>query len=315
MNAIDLHRLEIFCKVGELKSFTQAAEVMLLSQPTVSEHIRSLEAAVGTRLVERRGREVRLTPAGELLYRYAVRLLQLREEALQALAELLGQLRGHLVVGASTIPGSYLLPQLIGAFKRDHPEIQVSVKIANTLGIGDAVLRGDLELGLVGFRWSEPRLRFAEIYLDTLVLVVYPGHPFASRQEVTLAELADQPFVVREPGSGTQMVVQRVLADHGLPFSRIKVAAQMPNTEAVRQSIKAGIGIGILSQLAVAADIHYGTLAAVAIRDVVLQRPIYLIQHQNRELSPLLQAFARFCQEYLATLPPAGLAVGSKVDP
>lgn len=308
MSAIDLHRLAIFCKVGELKSFTQAAEVMLLSQPTVSEHIRSLEESVGARLVERLGREVRLTTAGELLYRYAVRLLQLREEALQALADLQGKLRGSLLVGASTIPGSYLLPELIGAFKKAHPEIQVSVKIANTLGIGEAVIRGDLELGLIGSKWSEPRLVFEEVFLDTLILVAYPQHPFAQRQEVELAELAGQAFVAREPGSGTQMVVQRVLAEHGLPFGKLKIAAQMPNTEAVRQSIKAGIGIGILSQLAVAADINYGTLAAVPIRGLTLQRPIYLVQRQNRELPPLLEAFARFCRGYLTPLasPEAG---------
>lgn len=304
MNAIDLHRLEIFRKVGELKSFTQAAEVLLLSQPTVSEHIRSLEELVGTRLVDRLGREVRLTPAGEVLYHYAIRLLQLREEALQALSDLEGKLRGQLVVGASTIPGSYLLPQLIGAFKKEHPEIQVKVRIANTMGIGDAVLRGDLELGLVGSRWSEPRLEFAEIFLDTLVLAVYPEHPFARRREVTLAELAAQPFVAREPGSGTQMAVQRVFAAHGFHLGKLQIAAEMPNTEAVRQSIKAGIGIGILSQLAVAADIHYGTLAAVPVQGVTWERPIYLIRRQNRELPALLAAFARFCHQFLAAPPP-----------
>jgi DNA-binding transcriptional LysR family regulator len=288
---LDLHRLEIFCKVAELKSFSLAAEALLLSQPTVSEHIRSLEEMAGEKLLDRLGRQVQLTPAGKILHRYALKLLNLREEARQALADYRGELAGRLFIGASTIPGSYLLPQLIGAFKAKHPAIQITLKIANTAAIGELVLKGEAGLGLVGSKWPEKRLGFEEVYTDELTLAVSPEHPFARRREVEPGELYEQPFIVRERGSGTQMAVQDILAAHGLEFARLKAAAQMPNTEAVRQSIKARVGIGILSRLAVAADLEYGALVAVAIRGVALRRPIYLVQRLGRDLPPVYAAF------------------------
>lgn len=288
---MDLHRLEIFCNVAELKSFTLAAEALRLSQPTVSEHIRSLEEMVGDKLVDRLGREVRLTPAGQILHRYAVKLLQLREEARQALAAHRGDLAGRLVIGASTIPGSYLLPQIIGTFKAKHPAIQITLRIANTAAIGEMVLKGEAGLGLVGSKWPEKRLSFEKVYTDELTLAVSQEHPLAGRGEILPAELFGQPFIVRERGSGTQMAVQEILAAHGLDFANLTVAAEMPNTEAVRQSIKAGVGIGILSRLAVAAELEYGDLVAVRLRGVELRRPIYLIQRQGRDLPLVYAAF------------------------
>jgi DNA-binding transcriptional LysR family regulator len=291
---MDLHRLEIFCKVVEFKSFTLAAEALSLSQPTVSEHIRSLEEMAGSKLVDRLGRELRLTPAGHILHRYALKLLHLREEARQALAASRNELLGRLVIGASTIPGSYLLPQIIGAFKAKHPTIQITLRIANTAAIGEMVLKGEAGLGLVGSKWPENRLNFEEVYLDELTLAVSPQHPWATLQEVELEELYGQPFIVRERGSGTQMAVQEILAAHGLEFAKLTAAAEMPNTEAVRQSIKAGVGIGILSRLAVAAELAYGDLVAVSLRGVELRRPIYLVQRQGRDLPLVSAAFGKF---------------------
>ena len=291
---MDLHRLEIFCKVAEFKSFTLAAEALSLSQPTVSEHIRSLEEMAGSKLVDRLGRELRLTPAGHILHRYALKLLHLREEARQALAASRNELLGRLVIGASTIPGSYLLPQIIGAFKAKHPTIQITLRIANTAAIGEMVLKGEAGLGLVGSKWPEKRLNFEEVYLDELTLAVSPQHPWATLQEVELEELYGQPFIVRERGSGTQMAVQEILAAHGLDFAKLTAAAEMPNTEAVRQSIKAGVGIGILSRLAVAAELEYGDLVAVSLRGVELRRPIYLVQRQGRDLPLVYAAFGKF---------------------
>lgn len=294
---MDLHRLEIFCKVVELKSFTLAAEALSLSQPTVSEHMRSLEEMAGETLVERLGRELRLTPAGQLLHRYALKLLHLREEALQALADLRGELAGRLVIGASTIPGSYLLPRIVGMFKTSHPTIQITLKIANTAAVGEMVLRGEAGLGLVGSRLPEKRLSFLEVYLDELTLAVLPQHPWATRGEVELEELYGQPFIVRERGSGTQMAVKEILGSRGLDFGRLLVAAEMPNTEAVRQSIKAGLGLGILSRLAVAAELAYGDLVAVRLRGVELQRPLYLVQRLGRDLPPVYAAFGKFVKK------------------
>jgi DNA-binding transcriptional LysR family regulator len=155
---MDLHRLEVFCRIVELKSFTRAAETVHLSQPTVSEHIRTLEETAGVKLLDRLGREVIPTQAGQILYRYAQQLLQLRREAVQALHQYRGRLAGHLYLGASTIPGTYILPSLIGTFKAIYPDIQITLRIANSRLTAQEVLNGDLELGVVGAQWHEPGL-------------------------------------------------------------------------------------------------------------------------------------------------------------
>lgn len=288
---MDLHRLEVFCKVVELKSFTKAAEAVYLSQPTVSEHIRSLEEIVGEKLVDRLGREALPTPAGQILYRYALELMQLRQEALQALRQYSGKLAGHLTLGASTIPGTYILPSLIGSFKTRYPDIQTTLRIASSRLIAEGVLNGELELGVIGARWNEATLGWEEIFADELVLAVHPDHPWAQRGQVTLAELLQEPFIMREHFSGTRKVMSRILEEHGADLSRLPVVAEMGSTEAVRQSVKARIGISILSRLAVAEDIDRGTLAVVAIKGVQMRRPFYLVKRRHRELSPLCTAF------------------------
>lgn len=302
---MDFHRLEIFCKVAELKSFTLAAEALHLSQPTVSEHIRSLEEMAGDRLLDRLGRELRLTPAGHILWRYALKLLHLRDEAQQALADYRGELLGRLDIGASTIPGSYLLPQVIGAFKGQHPAIHISLKIANTAAVAEMVLKGEIGLGVVGSLLPEKRLLFEEVYQDELTLAVPPQHPWAAREEISLPEMYGQPYILRERGSGTQMAVKEILRANGLEFDKLTVAAEMPNTEAVRQAIKAGVGISILSRLAVAAELAYGDLRAVQIQGVALRRPLFLVQRLGRNLPLVYATFSTLLRQTAKDVTPA----------
>ena len=288
---MDLRRLEVFCKVVEFRSFSKAAKALLLSQPTVSEHIRTLEIAVGETLLDRLGREVLPTQAGQILYRYAYRILRLREEALQAMARYSGDLSGRLILGASTIPGTYVLPRIIGSFKDLHSSIQLTLKILSTGEIVEAVLKGDLEVGLVGSQWKDRRLRSEEIFSDELVLTVYPEHPWHARDEVGMEELYGEHFILRERGSGTRMVMSQILEAHGFDFSRLFVVAEMATTQAIRQSIKARIGISILSRQAVEEDLQRSSLVAVPIRDIQFHRPFFLIQREGRQQSPLCEAF------------------------
>ena len=288
---MDLHRLEIFCKVVELRSFTRAAEAALLSQPTISEHIRTLEEMLGEKLLDRLGREVFPTQAGQILYRYAQRMLRLREEAIQAIATYRGELSGQLVLGASTIPGTYILPRIIGSFKEQHPSIQLMLRISSSGKIVEAVLRGDLEIGLIGSQWNDRRLKTEEISSEELVLAVYPKHPWSSRDEVGMEEIYGEPFILRERDSGTRMVMTQILEAHGFDFSELSVVAEMATTQSVVQSIKAGIGISILSRQAVEEDLKRGSLATVPLRGIRFHRPFYLIQRANRQLSSLCEAF------------------------
>jgi DNA-binding transcriptional LysR family regulator len=300
---VDIKRLEVFCQVVDLRSLSRAAEKVLLAQPTVSEHIRILEETVGEKLLDRLGREVLPTPAGQILYRYARQIIALRDEALQAIDDFRGRLSGSLVLGASTIPGAYILPERIESFRARFSEARVTLKIAGTARIVEELLAGQLELGIVGARTREPSLEASEIFSDELLLAVPPGHPFAGRTDVAAAELPGEPFILREPGSGTRQVVMQFLREQGIDPARLTVVAEMGSNEAVRQCIKARLGISILSSLALREDLEHGTLAALPLEGVRMTRPFYLVRRKGRRLSPLAQAFLEHLRTDLPSAP------------
>lgn len=288
---MDLHRLEVFCKVVDLQSFTKAADASFLTQPTVSEHVRMLEEMVGEKLLDRFGREVLPTQAGKILYKYARQMIQIRNEALQALDRYKGVLSGHLTIGASTIPGTYVLPALIGSFKASYPTIQITLKISSSGQIVERILDGALEAGVIGAKWTDRRIELEEAFADELVLAVPPGHPWASLPSLPLETLAGEPFILRERGSGTRIVAFKALEAAGFDPSRLHPMAEMGSTEAVRQGIKAGIGVSILSAQAVVEDVEHKKLVMVPIEGVQIHRPFYLAQRKSRQSSPLCAAF------------------------
>lgn len=288
---MDTHRLEVFCKVLELKSFTRAAEALSLSQPTVSEHIRGLETLLGQKLLERIKGGVRPTPVGRVFYQYARTIVQTRNEAMEAVNQFQGKLSGNLVVGASSIPGTYLLPPFMGSFGARHPDCRIELRISDTQETVEAVAEGSLELGLVGAMLSNRKVVFEEVAGDELVLTVAIGHRWTAKQKIHRDELAEEPFISREKGSGTLWVTNHLLEESGFNTGRFKVSAKMDTTESVRQGIKAGIGVSILSRRAVEEDLRQGALATVEIAGVRFSRALYLVFHKNRQLSPLCSAF------------------------
>lgn len=294
---MDLWQLKIFCKVIELKSFSRAALAVHLSQPTVSSHIKELEAHCGCRLIDRLAKKSVPTAAGKLLYRYAHRLIALHDEAESALAEFNGRIRGRLVVGGSTIPGGYLLPRIVGAFARQYPEVVVSLVIADTAQIASDILAGALELGLVGARVDHRQLLQQKLVEDEMCLIVPANHAWANKKTVSLAELFSEPFIIREHGSGTLKSLQDSLHSHGRSIDDFKIAAQMGSTEAVCQAIKSDVGISILSTLAVSDELKDGSLKALTVRGLNLKRNFYLTRHKNRSSSPLARAFIKFLNQ------------------
>jgi DNA-binding transcriptional LysR family regulator len=288
---MDMRRLEVFCKVVELKSFTKAAEALLLAQPTVSEHIKTLEQMLGEKMIDRLGREVLPTPAGKVFYQYAKKILRMCEEAIQALAQFKGELTGTLSVGASTIPGTYFLPKAIASFRAAHPGVRIVLTIADSAKIAQNVVQDLIEAGVIGSPAHDAKLDLEELFPDELVLVVHPDHRWAKEGHIALEELVGEPFIMRQRGSGTRSVMARILDEHGLDESRLDVVAELGSTEAVRQGIKAGMGVSILSFQAVSEDVAHGLLAVVQIDGVRLARPLYLVQRRNRQASPVCLAF------------------------
>jgi DNA-binding transcriptional LysR family regulator len=294
---MELRKLDAFCKVIELKSFTRAAKAMLLSQPTISEHIRYLESELNQKLLERQGREVEPTPVGAVLYAYAKRILQTRREAIQAVEQFSGKLSGRIAIGCGTIPGTYILPELVGAFYKKYPAIKTTLHINSSRLIAEEVLVGNLELGVVGAKWNEPGLYWNQIFSDELTLVVYQDHPWVDKETVSLAEIMGEPIITRERGSGTRKVFSRILMENGFREQDLQEVAEIGSTAAVKEAVKAGLGVAILSKRAVRDEIQCGRLSSIAIKDQKLTRPFYLIQRKNRELSPVASAFQEFILE------------------
>ncbi|MDD3802116.1 MAG: selenium metabolism-associated LysR family transcriptional regulator [Desulfuromonas thiophila] len=294
---MDIRRLEVFCKVVDLGSFTRAAEASQLSQPSVSEHVRTLEEQFGEKLIDRLGRRAQPTHAGKILYQYARRIIQLKNDAEQAIRQYQGNLSGRLSLGASTIPGAYLLPSLLEQFKQNYHAVELMLRIAGTTQVVEEVLKGTLELGLIGTQWKDQRIDCQPLFGDELVLVVHPQHPWSRAGRVAAAQLLDSPFVLREPGSGTRMEMTQALKQVGVDVTQFQVVAEVGSNEAVRQAVRSGIGAAILSSLAVAEDVARGLLCPVRIDELTLPRRFYLVQRRNRQLSPLAEAFYRHLLE------------------
>ena len=294
---MDLRALEVFCRIVEFKSFSRAAEAVLLTQPTVSGHIKVLEEELGLRLFDRTRKTTTPTRAGEILYGYARRILALREEAQGAINEHKGGMRGHLRVGGSNIPGAYILPPLAAAFKREHPEVTIALLIGGSRDIVRRLIDGTCEVGMVGARFEEGRVRYEPFVRDELVLAIPATHPWAGRTSVRPRELSGQPFIMRERGSGTRKVMEQGLAARGADPAGLRVVLEVNGNEAVRQALKAGAGIAIISRRAVEDDLRFGTVAAARIQGVTFARDFYLVTHRSRPRSPLGDAFLSFLRQ------------------
>jgi len=303
---MDLRRLEIFAKVAELGSFSRAAEALFLTQPTISEHVRALEDELGVQLLDRLGRGATPTRAGQLLLGYVRRMLTLSREAHQALERFQGRMSGELVVGGSTIPGEYVLPALVGQFKAKYPDISISLLIGSTRQVSDWLDEGRVEVGVVGARPAARTLAARELMADELVVVVAATHPWARRGTITLADLQTAPMVVRERGSGSRAAVEHALQEAGIAPATLRVVGEMGSTQAVKQAVRAGVGIALISRRAVEDECRAGLLACVTVKDLRVARAFYLATHRDRTRSPLAQAFVEFIESQAAEGPSKG---------
>jgi len=294
---MDLWQLNIFCKVVELKSFSLAGKTVHLSQPTVSSHIKDLEDHFGCRLIDRLAKEAVPTKAGEILYRYATRLMALKDEAETALAEFHGKIKGRLMVGGSTIPGVYILPKMIGAFIQRYPDVTVSLVNGDTEEINHHILEGYLELGIVGAVAADKRILQEKLLQDELRLVVPSGHKWKKRKSISPEMLLKEPFISREVGSGTLISIQESLNKIGYNLNDLNIVSEMGSTEAVIQGIKSKVGISILSPIAITEELRSGTLKALAVDGLNLKRNFFLSFPKHRTGSPLGRVFIQFLKD------------------
>ncbi len=284
-----LRQFEAFLAVARAKSFRRAADLLHLTQPALSQHVRELEGELGARLFDRLGRTIALTEAGRLLEEHAVRLFATLQGARDAIGELQGLTRGSLLIGGSTTPGIYVLPRLIAAFRARYPGIQVSLRIANSRVIEERIRANELDLGVVGGHVLGPGERcLAAGLLDELVLIVPPRHPWARRRAILPAKLSGERLLMREEGSATRQVTERALTAAGIKFS---VAMELDHTEAIKQAVMAGLGVAFVSIHAVRGELGAQRLRALRLQGLPIRRHFHVIHHEARTLPPAARAF------------------------
>ncbi|MEX0674756.1 MAG: selenium metabolism-associated LysR family transcriptional regulator [Gaiellaceae bacterium] len=296
---MDTRQLAAFCAVVERKSFSQAAELLGISQPAVSLQIRSLEERLGTQLIDRSGRRVEPTEAGSRLYRGAQRLLALEEQLLEDVAagdE--GPLHGRLELGASSGPGETVLPVLLGEFQREHPDVHVALAVHDTQTIVDLVARRELELGVVGASRRHRGVTFEPFFRDEVILVCPPGHRFAGRT-ITLEELKAEPLILMQEGAGVRQVIEDELRQAGVRLRDLDVPLELGVKESVRIAVRAGYGVTFISRTSVETDLTEGAVAEARVEGLEPAREISLVRATGRRPTRVAEAFVAFARERL----------------
>lgn len=280
---MNLHQLKVFHAVAHAGNFSHAAQRLFLSQPAVSVQVRRLEQSLGVPLVEVYGRQVHLTQAGLRLREYADQILRVEKDAEEAMAEFQDPSRGSVRVGASTTPGTYLLPALIAAFRRVHPGMRVSLVVENTRTITGQLLTNELDLGIVGEETPrETGLMLEPWMTDQMVIIAPPGHALARSGAVSPEAVLAEPLILRESGSSTRDVFMATVQARGL---RAEPVLELSNTEAVKQAVIAGLGLAVVSLLTVQAEVQIGRLEVLNVPDLRLERQLYLAWHAGKRLS------------------------------
>ncbi len=291
---LDTHQLNVFLVAADTLNFTQAARLLHMSQPSVSQHIQSLEQSFGQPLFIRSGRHMELTAAGQALAPLARDIVERSHLIEETMKSLEGEVHGHLRVGCSTTPGKYILPQLLATFHHDYPLVRVSCHVTSQGKAMDMLCDGEVHVAMV----SEPHMscRSAETHrfmVDPVILIAPLDHPWALRGEIEPQELYDGEFILREEGSGTQMAVNNGLSAVGVSMEELETLLVLGSSEAIALSVKEGIGVGFVSQIVVTRLVK-DQVATIMVRDLEIVREIHIGTQQRKPETAAQKAFWSF---------------------
>ncbi len=285
---MDLRHLETFVRIAELKSFTKAAEDLYLTQPTVSKQIVDLERFFGIRLIDRTKRSVELTGAGAILFKYAKDFMELKKELIQTIADFKGLKNGAIHLGASNIPGIYILPKVIKSFKEKYGDITLRMTISDS---GDVITRteqGQMDVGFVGAKDETRKLDYKKFLEDTIVMVGPNSYPDTIRP----IDLKAYPFIIREPGSGTRRSFETALKKLDVESpGRMNVVAELTDTVAIKELVKNGMGMAYISRMAVAEDLAAGRLKLLRLAEFSgVKRSFFIVTRKGKTMLPQVRA-------------------------
>ena len=288
---MDIHQLRVFASVFRNKSFSKASEELHLTQPTISNHIKSLEDEFDCKLFDRLGRTIIPTKEAEVLYSHSMELIEKADTIKEAIGEIRKDVTGKLVVGASTIPGVYLLPRIMSEFQKRYPSITFQILISDSRGIVDSVSKHELLLGFVGAKLGNEQINYIPFIEDELIVVSSPN--LEKNNRMTLKELVKLPMVLREEGSGTRRETEKLLESKGFSLEDLKISGIFGSTDAVKQAVKAGLGVSILSKFSVIDELDHEILKEIKLTDIEMKRRFYIVTHKKRTLPRLYDTFLK----------------------
>ncbi len=293
-------RLQVFYTVARLLSFTKAAEELHMTQPAVTFQVRQLEEYFNTRLFDRTHNRISLTEAGQKVYEYAGGIFELYNEMENVVKEMTGNIGGSITIGASTTIAEYMLPSLLGDFRKKYDEVVIHLKVSNTEGIVTMVENNVIDLGVVEAPVSNKNLVVETCRRDKLVGIVPVNHPLARKKTVALKEIMKYPFICREEGSGTREVIEDYVCRADECSDGLKIAMELGSPEAVKGAVEAGMGISIVSEATIEKELKLGTLAKVEL-DPPMERPFSFVHQKQkfrmRVMDKLLEFARNYCEQ------------------
>lgn len=291
---LDRFSLRTFYTLSNEKSFSATANILYLSQPAISHQIHTLEKYLETRLFDRIKGEVSLTPAGEVLLRYARDILGLYQKAEKEIADLTQASHGRLVIGASTTIGQYLLPTILGKFKEQYPKVDIFLTNANTKEITAQLLNNLIDLGLVEGPVNHKDILVEKFMEDELIVIAPLIHRWQEGKEIEQEELKKEPIILREQGSGTQKVIEKILEEAKIKRSDLNIKMELGSSEAIKSAVEAGLGIGIISQWAVLKEKKLNSLKTLRINGIRFKRDFTIILKQGHFRTKPIEQFLNF---------------------
>lgn len=288
---MNLNQLRIFHHAARTESFTRAADELYLTQPGVSKHIRHLEDHLGVRLFDRLGKQVRLTQAGEILFETTQAVFRRIDAVKRKLDDLKGLRGGKLKIAASITFGVYVLPEVLGRFTLEYPDIKLSTDLCLSRRVEEKVLANQNDIGIVGHPTRDDRLATERLLSDELVVIVPPGHVWSKRKYIKPRHLMDHPLIVARIGSGTREAVEEILKNNGLV---LKSKMAFGNTEGVKKAVEAGLGISIVSKNVVKREVSQDLLVALPLSGIPTKRDFNLIYLKDKYLGAPVRAFVEF---------------------
>ncbi|TMD32628.1 MAG: LysR family transcriptional regulator [Chloroflexi bacterium] len=295
MRTLNLHQLATFQVVAKHCSYVRAAEELHFSQPAVSAQIRQLEETLGVKLFEQIGRRTHLTQAGDELYHYSQKIFAVIDEALETMEELRGPDHGRLRVGADTTVGTYVIPGLLGKFHQSYPEVEISLDVVNRAALVERIMSNEIDIAIVGRVPDDVPVVIEPFAPNELVLVASPYHRLAGRANVPLSELAKEHFLMREVGSGTRAALELILQEAEVP---LHVSMHMGNNSAIKQGVAAGLGIALISRVALNMELETNRLVILDVEGFPIMRQWRIVHLKDKHLSATALAFKSFLLEH-----------------